>query len=334
VRGRCVLHVICHRPSPRPGRNAFDFAHPDDIHPASEEWDQRRQGVASRPEFRFLRKDGSILWAQCSATPLLDEAGRFAGAFTMVVDITDCKAKQRRGSACDHCGGWAHHPAGYLASDQSMRGICRARRAIVWVCILVSASCLPSAPRRPGHGCPESTVVLKRIVLLCALIASFLAGMMSGFSMALPGRSFWETLEEGLGPYIDEPQTKFAPTLRDEVFRSISIGSTKSQVMAALGPPLSYRYCSDETICWDYSFPYNSDASYVRRTLLFDRSGRLVDRCMALCWGIESLVNRDMGFVDTESVWLNGSLKCPEIALSAWHLLFKPIACRGCNPHV
>ncbi len=73
------------------GRNAFDFAHPDDVNPASQEWDQRRQGVASRPEFRFLRKDGSILWAQCSAAPLLDEAGRFAGAFTMVIDITDRK---------------------------------------------------------------------------------------------------------------------------------------------------------------------------------------------------------------------------------------------------
>jgi PAS domain S-box-containing protein len=70
------------------GRNAFDFAHPDDISPANQEWDQRRQGVASRPEFRFIRKDGSILWAQCSAAPLLDGAGRFAGAFTMVVDIT------------------------------------------------------------------------------------------------------------------------------------------------------------------------------------------------------------------------------------------------------
>ena len=73
------------------GRNAFDFAHPDDINPAIQEWDQRRQGAASRPELRFIRKDGSILWAQCSAAPLLDEAGRFAGAFTMVVDITGRK---------------------------------------------------------------------------------------------------------------------------------------------------------------------------------------------------------------------------------------------------
>jgi PAS domain S-box-containing protein len=73
------------------GRNAFDFAHPDDANPANQEWDQRRQGVSSRPELRFLRKDGSPLWAQCSAKPLLDEAGRFVGAFTMVVDITERK---------------------------------------------------------------------------------------------------------------------------------------------------------------------------------------------------------------------------------------------------
>ncbi|HEV2851559.1 MAG TPA: ATP-binding protein [Thermoanaerobaculia bacterium] len=73
------------------GRNAFDLAHREDIATAQEEWDQRQRGVASRPEFRFLRKDGSILWAQCSARPLLDEAGRFAGAFTMVVDVTGRK---------------------------------------------------------------------------------------------------------------------------------------------------------------------------------------------------------------------------------------------------
>ena len=73
------------------GRNAFDLAHKDEGDPAQQEWDQRRQGVASRPEFRFVRKDGSVLWAQCSAAPLLDEDGRFLGAFTMVVDITSRK---------------------------------------------------------------------------------------------------------------------------------------------------------------------------------------------------------------------------------------------------
>ncbi|MFL6194804.1 MAG: ATP-binding protein, partial [Thermoanaerobaculia bacterium] len=42
-----------------------------------------------RPEFRFVRKDGSILWTYCSATPLLDASGRFLGSFAMVIDITD-----------------------------------------------------------------------------------------------------------------------------------------------------------------------------------------------------------------------------------------------------
>ncbi|MFL6197085.1 MAG: PAS domain S-box protein, partial [Thermoanaerobaculia bacterium] len=71
------------------GKNAFDLAYPGDVERAYEHWERRREGVAERPEFRFVRKDGSILWTYCSATPLLDASGRFLGSFAMVIDITD-----------------------------------------------------------------------------------------------------------------------------------------------------------------------------------------------------------------------------------------------------
>jgi PAS domain S-box-containing protein len=70
------------------GRNAFDLVPAEDMASAREHWDLRRQGISDRPEFRFIRKDGSTLWGQCSATALLDEAGGFAGAIAMVVDVT------------------------------------------------------------------------------------------------------------------------------------------------------------------------------------------------------------------------------------------------------
>jgi hypothetical protein len=117
------------------------------------------------------------------------------------------------------------------------------------------------------------------------LVASFLVGVLTGLSVALPGRSILEMIEEGIGPYIDTPQTQYAPAFRGEAFHSISFGSTESQVASVLGPPLGRRYCSDGTICWDYTFPYNADASYLRRTLVFNSSGRLVDRYMGFVLG-------------------------------------------------
>jgi PAS domain S-box-containing protein len=73
------------------GRNAFDLVHPDEIDRAQEQWNARMQGRADRLEFVFVRKDGSLVWAQCSATPMLDERGGFKGACAMVMDVTDSK---------------------------------------------------------------------------------------------------------------------------------------------------------------------------------------------------------------------------------------------------
>jgi PAS domain S-box-containing protein len=73
------------------GMNAFDFTPPEELDRAREQWGQRTQGFSGRVEFVFLRKDGSPLWAQCTATPVLDAEGRFAGAFAMVTDMTDRK---------------------------------------------------------------------------------------------------------------------------------------------------------------------------------------------------------------------------------------------------
>jgi PAS domain S-box-containing protein len=73
------------------GMNAFDLAHPDELERAREQWNQRVQGVGSRVEFQFVRKDGSTLPTLCSATPIFDDQGRFLGAFAMVTDETERK---------------------------------------------------------------------------------------------------------------------------------------------------------------------------------------------------------------------------------------------------
>jgi PAS domain S-box-containing protein/putative nucleotidyltransferase with HDIG domain len=55
----------------------------------------RRQGVPERYERRIRRKDGSILWAHVSATPIMGSEGRFQGSFAMFTDITERKEGEK-----------------------------------------------------------------------------------------------------------------------------------------------------------------------------------------------------------------------------------------------
>jgi len=42
-------------------------------------------------EFEFLRKDGSVLWAACNASPLFDENGKHVANISLFSDITERK---------------------------------------------------------------------------------------------------------------------------------------------------------------------------------------------------------------------------------------------------
>src|SRR5471032_959572 len=49
---------------------------------------RRQQGLAERHEFKFLRKDGSELWATLATNPIFDADGGYMGALALVTDIT------------------------------------------------------------------------------------------------------------------------------------------------------------------------------------------------------------------------------------------------------
>ena len=52
---------------------------------------KQRHGISQSLEFKFIRKDGSCLWAISNATPLLDNSGKFKGSLAMLTDITGRK---------------------------------------------------------------------------------------------------------------------------------------------------------------------------------------------------------------------------------------------------
>jgi diguanylate cyclase (GGDEF)-like protein/PAS domain S-box-containing protein len=49
---------------------------------------RRQHGVAERHEFKFLRSDGSELWATLATNPIFDNEGGYLGALALVSDIT------------------------------------------------------------------------------------------------------------------------------------------------------------------------------------------------------------------------------------------------------
>ena len=52
---------------------------------------RRQQGIAERHEFKFLRKDGSEMWATLATNPIFDNDGSYMGALALVSDITERK---------------------------------------------------------------------------------------------------------------------------------------------------------------------------------------------------------------------------------------------------
>src|SRR5690606_11873661 len=48
-------------------------------------------GHTTQLEVRFVRRDGTTLWAQIGSRPILDRNGRADGALAMVMDVTKRK---------------------------------------------------------------------------------------------------------------------------------------------------------------------------------------------------------------------------------------------------
>ena len=71
------------------GRTVLDFMHAEYRQEARERIARRQAGVEEGGESRLVRRDGSDLWVEVQATPLLDAMGRFESSLALLTDITD-----------------------------------------------------------------------------------------------------------------------------------------------------------------------------------------------------------------------------------------------------
>ena len=81
---------------------ALTGRHMDEVHVAEdlefrrEQERRRRAGESSQYQRRFRRADGSELWVNVSASPILDEDGRFDGSLAMVADMSEQRDAEGR----------------------------------------------------------------------------------------------------------------------------------------------------------------------------------------------------------------------------------------------
>jgi PAS domain S-box-containing protein len=70
------------------GRPLLDLVHEDSRPSAARNLARPRDAAGGQIEVRFLRKDGSDLWALVDSAPIADSAGRHGGALAMVMDVS------------------------------------------------------------------------------------------------------------------------------------------------------------------------------------------------------------------------------------------------------
>ncbi|HEX8075321.1 MAG TPA: PAS domain S-box protein [Thermoleophilaceae bacterium] len=86
---RAMADMLGYRVEEMLGRRAVEFMADDVVPIGRRALERRREGATERYEIRLVRRDGSEAWVEMSATPLADEAGRYAGAVAMVADMTE-----------------------------------------------------------------------------------------------------------------------------------------------------------------------------------------------------------------------------------------------------
>jgi PAS domain S-box-containing protein len=93
-----LQHLLGYTEAELRQRRFQDITAPEDVEPTDRPFREMVQGRRDhfRAEKRYLRKDGSEVWARLIATAVRDDAGRFVHTISLVEDVTD---EQRRTAA-------------------------------------------------------------------------------------------------------------------------------------------------------------------------------------------------------------------------------------------
>jgi PAS domain S-box-containing protein len=92
---RKMAEMLGYAPEEMVGRSLFDFMDEGDRPRSVAAMERRRHGVAEQFERMYRRKDETKIVILVSASPIYDDAGRYAGSFGMLTDITERKRSEQ-----------------------------------------------------------------------------------------------------------------------------------------------------------------------------------------------------------------------------------------------
>jgi PAS domain S-box-containing protein len=85
-----MSRMLGYSPEEMLGRNLDEFL--GEFGPSVEEL--KREGIRESYERKIRKKDGTVIWVQASASPIIDEKGGFIGSLAMITDITERKLSE------------------------------------------------------------------------------------------------------------------------------------------------------------------------------------------------------------------------------------------------
>lgn len=86
---QALAEMLGYPPAEILGRRPQDFMDMEFAQSFEERLTRRRRGMKEVYDLKLVRKDGTILWARVSASPLLNDAGEYKGALGMISDVTE-----------------------------------------------------------------------------------------------------------------------------------------------------------------------------------------------------------------------------------------------------
>ena len=71
------------------GRSMYDFMDEEGRRIAEQNVERRKAGITEQHDFKFIAKQGDIVWAELHANPIVDADGNYLGAQAMVTEVTE-----------------------------------------------------------------------------------------------------------------------------------------------------------------------------------------------------------------------------------------------------
>ncbi|MBM4241555.1 MAG: PAS domain S-box protein [Euryarchaeota archaeon] len=90
-----MADMLGYSPKEMMGKILSDFMFEEDLPDHEVRMKKRVRGIFEQYELRLQRRDGGEVWTAVSASALMDEKGKFAGAFAMFSDITERKKAEK-----------------------------------------------------------------------------------------------------------------------------------------------------------------------------------------------------------------------------------------------